>query len=190
MPLSTICGCCWDALGITTPWLSRDAPWVGLVAMRFAARHAARTARLVAMGPATGVAPERRQATLDRARLAEEQGMAPGIDALFDATWPEPLRADRARFLSYRAKWLSNDPHSFAAINRMLAGLDMAADFRAITCPTLLLAGRHDQLRPPASIEALSHLVAGISFHRLGHRPFHGGTNAPACRGGDERLPR
>ena len=39
---------------------------------------------------------------------------------------------------------------------RMLAGLEMSADSSALGCPTLLLAGRYDPLRPPALIEALT----------------------------------
>jgi pimeloyl-ACP methyl ester carboxylesterase len=156
-----------DALGITTPVAIAGCAVGGAIALRFAACHPDRTEALIAMGPATGVAPERRQATLDRARLAEEQGMLPGTDALLDATWPDALRADRARFASYRAKWLSNDPHSYAAINRMLAGLEMTADFAAISCPTLFLAGQHDQLRPPSSIEALSRQIANARFTSL-----------------------
>jgi 3-oxoadipate enol-lactonase len=93
--------------------------------------------------------------------------MLPGTDALLDATWPDALRADRARFASYRAKWLSNDPHSYAAINRMLAGLEMTADFAAIRCPALFLAGQHDQLRPPSSIETLSRQIANARFTAL-----------------------
>lgn len=156
-----------NALDIATPVALAGCAVGGAIALRFAARHPARTEALIAMAPATGVAPERRQATLDRARIAEEQGMTPSTDALLDATWPESLRADRARFASYRAKWLSNDPHSFAAINRMLAGLDMTADYTAIRSPTLLLAGQHDQFRPPASIEALSRQIAGAGFAAL-----------------------
>ena len=156
-----------DALGITTPVAIAGCAVGGAIALRFAAHHPDRTEALIAIGPATGVTPERRQATLDRARLAEEQGMLPGTDALLDATWPEVLRADRARFASYRAKWLSNDPHSYAAINRMLADLEMTADFAAISCPTLFLAGQHDQLRPPSSTEALSRQIANARFTAL-----------------------
>lgn len=156
-----------DALDIPAPVALAGCAVGGAIAVRFAARFPARVAALIAMAPALGVAPERRQATLERARLAEEQGMGPGADAVFDATWPPPLRRDMASFRSYRAKWLANDPHSFAAINRMLAGLDMAADLAAIACPTLLLAGEFDQLRPPALIEPLAQQIKDARFVAL-----------------------
>lgn len=153
------------ALGIAGPVALAGCAVGGAIAVRYAARIGA--CALVAMAPALGVAPERRAATLDRAAKAEEQGMAAGLDALLDATWPANLRHDTARFQSYRAKLLGNDPYSFAAINRMLAGLDMTADCAAITCPTLLLAGRFDQLRPPVLVEALTQRILGARFAAL-----------------------
>ncbi len=154
-----------DVVGVAGPVALAGCAVGGAIAVRFAARFGARA--LVAMAPALGVAPERRQATLERARRAEEQGMAPSIDALLDATWPAPLRTDMARFRSYRATLLANDPYSFAATNRMLAGLDMTADCAAIACPTLLLAGRFDQLRPPELIEPLTGRITGARFAAL-----------------------
>lgn len=156
-----------DAFDIAAPVALAGCAVGGAIAVRFAARFPARVAALIAMAPALGVAPERRQATLERAQLAEEQGMAPGTDALFDATWPPAVRGDMASFRSYRAKWLANDPHSFAAVNRMLAGLDMAADLAAIGCPTLLLAGAFDQLRPPALVEPLARRISNARFIAL-----------------------
>ena len=153
------------ALGMAGPVALAGCAVGGAIAVRFAARFGARA--LVAMAPALGVAPERRAATLERAARAEEQGMAVGLDTLLDATWPANLRGDTARFQSYRAKLLGNDPYSFAAINRMLAGLDMAADCGTIGCPTLLLAGRFDQLRPPALIEALMQGIRDARFAAL-----------------------
>ena len=156
-----------DLLGLTAPVAIAGCAVGGAIAMRFAARYSTRTKALIAMSPATGVAAERKAATLDRARLAEEQGMHPGIDALFDATWPVALRDDEQRFSSFRAKWLSNDPYSFAAINRMLAGLDMTQDVAAIACPSLFMAGCFDQFRPPAMIRALAGTVKGSTFVEL-----------------------
>lgn len=154
-----------DALGLAQPVALAGCAVGGAIALRFAAHFSARA--LVALPPALGVAPERRQATLERAGVAEEQGMASGIDALLDATWPAALRTDPARFRSYRAMLLANDPSSFAATWRMLAGLDMTADLAALACPTLLLAGRFDQLRPPELVEAVANRIRGARFMAL-----------------------
>jgi 3-oxoadipate enol-lactonase len=49
----------------------------------------------------------------------------------------------------------------------MLAGLDMQADLARIRCPTLVLAGIHDQLRPPATCEPIAAAIAGARFQPL-----------------------
>ena len=154
-------------LGLNAPIAIMGAAVGGAIAMRFAARRPSRTATLIGLAPATGIPPERRALTLARADRAEATGMQEGTDALLDAGWPEPLRADKARFFEYRAKWLSNDPRSFAAVNRMLAGLEMDPTFDAIDCPTLIMAGAHDGLRPPAMLQEIAHKIRGAHFVAL-----------------------
>jgi len=139
----------------------------GAIAIHFAARHADRTAALIPMGPATGVPPERRQATLAIADKMERDGIRPGIDAVLAASYPDVLRADMDRFRRVRNQRLGNDPASQAAIYRMLAHMDLSADYPKIVCPTLFLAGRHDGLRPPATVEPLSRLIKGARYEAL-----------------------
>lgn len=139
----------------------------GAIAIHFAARHANRTAALIPMGPATGIAPERREATLTAAAKMESGGIRPGIDAVLATSYPEILRGDKARFHRVRAQRLGNDPGSQAAIYRMLANMDLSGDYPKITCPTLFLAGRHDGLRPPATVEPLVTLIKGARFEAL-----------------------
>ena len=64
-----------DALGIKGKVALAGTAVGGAIAIHFAVRHAARTGALVVTSPATGVAADRRQATLDRAAAAETQGM-------------------------------------------------------------------------------------------------------------------
>ena len=54
------------------------------------------------------------------------------LDGL-DSGYPEPLRTDAGRFAAFRARWLGNDPASFAATYRMLVDLDLANDLARIT---------------------------------------------------------
>ena len=49
----------------------------------------------------------------------------------------------------------------------MLVAMDLTADYAKITCPTLFLAGKHDGLRPPPTVEPLSKLVKGARFEAL-----------------------
>jgi 3-oxoadipate enol-lactonase len=139
----------------------------GAIAIRFAARHRERIAALIAMSPATGIAPERRTAALTMIGAIERDGMRPGMDASLGPTYPPELRTDTDRFRTVRAQRLGNDPVSYAAVYRMLAGLDMSADLASIACPTLVLAGRRDGLRPPALVESVARAIPGARFAML-----------------------
>lgn len=144
----------------------------GAIALHFAASYPERTRGAVLFGPATGIPDERRQAILDYADHVERVGMAAVSEAELARAYPEILRGDAARFQRFRARWLANDPGSYAAIFRMLAGLDMAADLAAIACPTLVLAGEADPLRPPDLIEPLSRRIAGARFRAIASGHF------------------
>jgi pimeloyl-ACP methyl ester carboxylesterase len=139
----------------------------GGIAMTFALRHAARTAALVAMGPATGVAPERRAATLARAEDTERRGMAAVVEESFTASYPPEVRHDAEHYREFRARWIANDPRSYGCIYRMLVETDLAPEYGRIACPTLLLAGIHDRLRPPALVEPIAQAIPGARFQAL-----------------------
>lgn len=153
-----------DALGIEGKVAIAGIAVGGAIAIRFAARHAERTAALVAMSPAIGIAPERRAAALVMVDAIERDGMRPGMDGSLGPTYPPELRTDADRFHTVRAQRLGNDPSSYAAVYRMLAGLDMTADLARIPCPTLVLAGRRDGLRPPALVETVARAIPGARF--------------------------
>ncbi len=133
----------------------------GAIAIHFAARHASRTAALIPMSPAVGMPPERRTATAAAADAMEANGVRATIDASMGPTYPPVLRTDMARYDRVKAQRLGNDPASYAAIYRMLNTMDLLADYPKITCPTLIIAGRHDGLRPPAIVEPLASLITG-----------------------------
>lgn len=156
-----------DALGIGGRVAIAGCAVGGGIAMTFALRHAARTAALVAMGPATGIAPERRAATLARADSTAKSGMAAVVEESFAASYPPEVRHDAEHYRTFRARWLANDPHSYAAIYRMLVDTDLSSSYGAIACPTLLLAGIHDRLRPPALVEPIAQAIPGARFQAL-----------------------
>lgn len=135
----------------------------GALVTRFAAQYPERTASVVAMGPALGVAAERRSGVHARADRIEREGIVAISSEELGLTYPEPLRDD-LHFCNYRARWLGNDPRSYAATYRMLAELEMDADIAAIDRPCLLLAGTLDPLRPPAMIEQVACRIAHARF--------------------------
>jgi 3-oxoadipate enol-lactonase len=137
------------------------------IALNFALRHPDRTKAVVAMAPATGVTPERRAATLARAEAMQALGPRGLVEQSFAGSYPPVVRHDPEQFRKFRARWLANDPESFAAINRMLADATVTEHLPEITCPVLLIAGTHDALRPPSLIEPLAATMRNARFQAL-----------------------
>jgi 3-oxoadipate enol-lactonase len=144
----------------------------GAIALHFAARFPQRTNGVIALGPATFIPPERQQAILDYADHVERVGIAAVAESELARSYPDTLRGDAKRFRRFRARWLANDPGSYAATYRMLAGLDMTGDLALISCPALLLAGHADPLRPPELVETLSRQIAGARFKAIASGHF------------------
>ena len=114
-----------DALGIAGKVALAGVAVGGAIALHFAARYPERTSAVAVGSPATGVAPDRRAAALERVAKIETAGMAFAVaDSMLNGYAPE-LRGDITRFERYRARWLGNDPASYATIWRMLAGMDI-----------------------------------------------------------------
>lgn len=156
-----------DAIGRGGPATVVGCAVGGAVALHFAARHPSRARALIALGPATGIPDERRPAVLAQADRMERDGMAAMADEALGRSYPEELRGDAARFRRFRARWLANDPGSYAATTRMLAGLEMEAEIAALRLPVLFLAGTLDPLRPPAAVEPVARSVPDARFEAI-----------------------
>lgn len=146
----------------------------GAIAIHFAVRHASRIGALVVTSPATGVPADRRQATLDRAAAAEAQGMRGLVEASVANSYPPEVRHNAEEFRKFRARWLANDPHSFAAINRMLADSTVTEELPRIACPTLVIGCAHDRLRPPESVEPMAQQIPGAQYMVINSGHFAG----------------
>jgi 3-oxoadipate enol-lactonase len=156
-----------DALGITGKVALAGTAVGAAIAIHFAVRYPDRAAALVLHGPAVGVADDRKQATLNRAASVETGGMRSVVETSLANSYPPVVRHDPEVFAAFRARWLGNDPESFAATNRILAAENIEQELAQIACPTLLTAGRHDALRPPSIIEPMARLVPGAQFLEL-----------------------
>jgi 3-oxoadipate enol-lactonase len=155
-----------DALHIGKVAVAGIAVGAG-IAVHFAARCPDRVAALVLHGPATGVAADRKQQGLDRAAAVEAGGMRAVVETSLANSYPPVVRHDPRAFQQFRARWLGNDPQSFAAISRMLAAEDITPELAKIAVPTLVTAGTHDPLRPRSAIEPLSKQIKGAEFLEL-----------------------
>jgi 3-oxoadipate enol-lactonase len=142
------------------------------IAIHFAVRHAGRAGALVVSSPALGVGGDRRQATLDRAAAADANGMHGIVESSLANSYPPEVRHNAEEFRKFRARWLCNDPHSFAAINRMLAEGDLIHELPRVGCPTLVIGCTHDRLRPPATVEPLARQIPGAEFLQISSGHF------------------
>ncbi len=90
----------------------------------------------------------------ERVARFERDGPRAAVDATADNGYPAGLLTDPAKFAAFRARWLANDPVSFASIYRMLAAMDLMPDLAAIRCPVLVIGGEYDRGRPQRVVEA------------------------------------
>ena len=139
----------------------------GAIALHAAVRLPQRISAVVVGSPATGIATDRRAAVLARVERIEREGMRVAVDDSMANGYPPELRADAARFAAFRARCLGNDPASYAAIYRMLAGTDLQGELSRIACPALVLGGRLDRTRPPALVEPVAHAIPGARYQLL-----------------------
>jgi 3-oxoadipate enol-lactonase len=163
-----------DAIGIKGKVAVAGTAVGGAIAIHFAVRHSSRVGALVVTSPATGVAPERRQATLDRADAAEAGGMRALVDQGLANSYPTEVRHNAEEFRKFRARWIANDPESFAAINRMLADSKVTEELPRIACPTLVIGCTHDRLRPPSAIEPMAKQIPGADYLEINSGHFAG----------------
>jgi 3-oxoadipate enol-lactonase len=156
-----------DALGIAGKVALAGIAVGGAIALHFAARYPERTSAVVAGSPATGIAPERRAPALERLAKIEAIGMAFAVeDSMLGGYAPE-LRGDIKRFERFRARWLGNDPSSYAAVWRMLAGADMESELARLACPVLVIGGSLDRVRPPPTAQATAKTIPGARYLEL-----------------------
>ena len=160
-----------DALGIAGKVALAGIAVGGAIALHFAARYPERTSGVVAGSPATGIASDRRAAVLERVAKIEAAGMAFAVEESMRNGYPVELRGDVKRFERYRARWLGNDPSSYATVYRMLAATDIEDELTRLRCPVLVIGGSLDRTRPPQLAQAVASAIPGAGYDevRTGH---------------------
>ena len=156
-----------DRCGITGKVALAGVAVGGATALHFAARYPQRTSAVVVGSPATGLPAERRPAGLERAAKMERDGMSGAVEDSMTSGYAVELRGNAGRFARFRARWLGNDPGSFATIYRMLATTEMEHELRALACPVLVIGGTYDRVRPPVAAEAVAKSIPGARYVEL-----------------------
>ena len=135
-------------------------------ALLFMDRGADRVGSLVLCNPAFGVDASRAGQLEERAAFAEREGMRAALAMTLDRSYPPEL-TDRATYETYRGYYLANDPVGFAFANRVLARHNARPLIAHIKCPTMIVAGRHDAVRPPAGSEEVARKIPGARFELI-----------------------
>ncbi len=135
-------------------------------ALIYMTRHPRDIASFVFCNPFTGADPSRLAALDERASLAEREGMRAAIPVTLDKSWP-PQHGDRAAYATYRGRYLAQDPVCFAAVNRAIGRPNVTHVGKAIAKPTMVVAGRFDQVRPPSASEQFSQTIPGARFELI-----------------------
>jgi 3-oxoadipate enol-lactonase len=153
-----------DALQISGKVALAGVAVGGAIALQFAGQYSERAGAVIAGSPATGIAAARRPAALERLARIEALGMAPFVEDAMLNGYPPELRGDGKRFAQFRGRWLGNDPSSYATIWRMLANADMQATLSKVRCPTLVIGGSLDRVRPPATAQEIAQTISGAHY--------------------------
>ena len=102
----------------------------------------------------------------ERAGKAEREGMRAVIPVTLDKSWP-PGIGEPAAYATYRARYLAHDPFCFGAINRAVARCNVTHLAAQVRTPTMVVAGRFDQVRPPAASEEFAQTIPGARFELI-----------------------
>jgi 3-oxoadipate enol-lactonase len=102
----------------------------------------------------------------ERAGLAEREGLRKAIPITLDRSWPPDI-GDRAAYAVYRGRYLAHDPVCFASLNRAIARPNVTHLAKDIGRPTMVVAGRFDQVRPPAASKQFAQTIPGARFELI-----------------------
>ena len=152
--------------GVDAPYHFVTVAAATMQALIYMSRHPDRIASFVFCNPFTGADPSRVAALEERAGLAEREGLRKAIPVTLDKSWPGDI-GDRAAYTAYRGRYLAHDPVCFAAMNRSIVRPNVTHLAKDIRRPTMVVAGRFDQVRPPAASEQFARTIPGARFELI-----------------------
>src|SRR5262245_48258758 len=152
--------------GLAAPYHFVTVAAATMQALIYMSRHPDRIASFVFCNPFTGADPNRVAALEERAAVAEREGLRKALPVTLDKSWPADI-GDRAEYKAYRGRYLAHDPVCFAAMNRAIGRPNVAHLAKDIRRPTMVVAGRFDQVRPPAASEQFAQTIPGARFELI-----------------------
>lgn len=130
-----------------------------MVAAVYAASYPAATAGLVLTNPAFRTTPSARTMLAERATLVRHDGMAALLPGAVERAFL--AQPHDARYDLYMERFAAQDAEAYALSCLAVLDTDIAADLGRIRCPSLLVAGAHDTLLPPAIAREMHDLLPG-----------------------------
>ena len=147
-------------------------------ALRFLEKRPDQVGALVLCNPAPGVDPARAAALDERAAFAMREGMRASLPTTLALSYP-PHLGERAAYEVYLGRYLANDPVGFGLAFRCLARTNVLHMLPQIRCPTMVVAGRHDTVRPHAGTAELAKRIPGARFELIDDAGHFMPTQAP-----------
>jgi 3-oxoadipate enol-lactonase len=154
------------AVGLNPPYFFVTVAAAATQALRFLEKHPDQVGALVLCNPAPGVDPSRAAVLDERAAVAAREGMRASLPTTLAISYPETL-GTRDAYEAYRGRYLANDPVGFGFGFRALARTNMLHMLPQIRCPTMVVAGRHDTVRPHAGTAELAKKIPGARFELI-----------------------
>jgi 3-oxoadipate enol-lactonase len=165
-------------VGLEAPFHFITVAAAATQALRFLEKHPDRVASLVLCNPAPGVDPSRAAALDERAAFAMREGMRASLPTTLAISYPPPSllpqagegqeeAGKRAAYEAYRGRYLGNDPVGFGYGFRALARTNMLHMLPQIRCPAMVVAGRHDTVRPHAGSAELAKRIPDARFELI-----------------------
>jgi 3-oxoadipate enol-lactonase len=153
-------------LGLAPPYHFVTVAAAATQALRFLERRPNDVGSLVLCNPAPGVDPSRAAALDERAAFAMREGMRASLPTTLDLSYPATL-GERSAYEAYRGRYLGNDPVGFGYGFRALARTNMLHMLPQVRCPAMVVAGRHDTVRPHAGTAELAKKIPGARFELI-----------------------
>jgi 3-oxoadipate enol-lactonase len=146
--------------------------------LRFLEKHPDRVGALVLCNPAPGVDASRAAVLDERAAFAAREGMRASLPTTLALSYP-PNLGERSAYEAYLGRYLANDPVCFDFGFRALARINMLHMLPQIRCRAMVVAGRHDTVRPHAGSAELAKRIPGARFELIEETGHFLPTQAP-----------
>ena len=157
-----------DALDLREPVFLAGCTLGAALCLGTAHRHADRVSGLLLSSPATGGMTAAARARMeDWLQQVVDSGMRAITDRMFAVTYPEKLPVDPMDREQHRLRWLSADPESFIALNRMLFDLDLDPILGSVTTPALLVGCRADAVRSPEAVRGIAAKMPRAAYREV-----------------------